>query len=228
MNDIRDQIWLGVDVGINNLALVKALINISNNSCKVLDATCVDLTIMKHKRVPKCNCILYHSNDAYDRVQHMLQEMGPEWFEPAARILIERQPITGLVHIEQLLYGEFRNRASLISPNKMHTWLGISHLPYEQRKEKTVEMATPYLNDMDKSHVWNMRERKHDMADALCLILFELHVTYNEYKKKNNSNTECCYLNQTIQISDNMNLDEYFKQFQFSETIKADDFMKIK
>ena len=49
----------------------------------------------------------------------------------------------------------------LVSPVSMHTHFGMRHLNYDERKERTVsiEGEIPY-------------ERKHDIADALCMIVY--------------------------------------------------------
>tara|TARA_B100001094_G_C18095385_1_gene752734 strand:- start:676 stop:1095 length:420 start_codon:yes stop_codon:yes gene_type:complete len=56
----------------------------------------------------------------------------------------------------------------------------INHLEYEARKERTENMAAPYLRHMT---AWNHYERKHDMADALCFILFYLFKKEKERKE---------------------------------------------
>ena len=75
----------------------------------------------------------------------------------------------GLKDIEALLMSAFRNKTILISPNSMHKHFHISHYDYEQRKEKTVGVATEYIG-----HIYDFQtvERKHDIADAVCLVLF--------------------------------------------------------
>lgn len=174
--------WVGIDVGLANLAIVKVQVNVAENILILENCMCVDLTQgFVHRKVKRKDCKLHHTKDAYDRISHFLQEFEGEWFSPnVKKIFIERQPITGLVHVEQLLFGHFRERAELVSPNEMHKWLGIGHLEYDQRKEHNVEYTKPYFAALNSEH-YEGRERKHDMADALCLLLFKLHVKHEEY-----------------------------------------------
>ena len=60
----------------------------------------------------------------------------------------------------------FKDKVILVSPVSMHTHFGMRHLNYEARKERTVEIANKYLNEEIPY------ERKHDIADALCMILY--------------------------------------------------------
>lgn len=164
------EIWVSFDVGLVNLAYVKSKINTSTYTIEtILNAKNIDLTNLPHTKVSRENCTLYHSNDVYDRIQHFIQEYEDEFLD-VDKVRIERQPITGLVHVEQLLFGYFRSKSQLISPNSMHKHFGINNLDYDQRKEKTVKIAEPYLENFQG---WD-RNRKHDLADALCILLYSL------------------------------------------------------
>lgn len=167
-------IYLGVDVGILNLALVKCKVE-NYNLVTILDARCVNLNELTHERVPLNQCTLEHSNDVYDKLQHLFQEY-PDLFSNVDQVRIERQPIGGLVHVEQLMFGHFRSKAKLISPNSMHKYFEIQQYDYDGRKIQTTRIAEPYLSHMTG---WQ-RERVHDLADALCIVLFSLSVEKKE------------------------------------------------
>lgn len=203
--------WVGIDVGLANLAVVKANVNIVENTLELEKCMCVDLTrALPHNRVNLQDCKLFHTKDAYDRVAHFLQEYEQEWMSPdVTKIFIERQPITGLVHVEQLLFGHFRNRAELVSPNAMHKWLNINHLTYEQRKQRTVEHTESYFAALYSVNYYG-RERKHDMADALCLLLYKLHLENEKVRKS--------MVLKTSFVD--------FEQFRFKKVIKSSDFLK--
>jgi hypothetical protein len=47
----------------------------------------------------------------------------------------------------------------------MHVHFGMRHLNYEERKERTVVISEKYMGEIPY-------ERKHDIADALCMIIF--------------------------------------------------------
>lgn len=161
---------VAVDVGICNLAYVEVDTGEDNlePQVNIISTQCIDLRVMQHIRISRSDCALYHSNDACDRVDHFIQD-HLVMLERADRILIERQPPVGLVHIEQLLLTRFRSKAQLCSPNTLHKWMGIGHLDYEGRKEKTTQHAETYLSQFAE---FKNAVRKHDMADALCFVLW--------------------------------------------------------
>jgi hypothetical protein len=198
-----------------NLAFVKARVQ-EFEIQEIVSAFCVDLTKVPHIRIPRSECKLYHTNDAYDRLQHFLQEYVEE-FQDMEKLFIERQPITGLVHVEQLLYGHFRDQAELVSPNSMHKWLGINTLDYEQRKVYTTQKAEPYLNQKND---WKSRERKHDMGDALCILLYVLNREKKQHKEEEQAREERerreKWNKQFIDHNQqNLPLDAFFKQFAY-------------
>jgi hypothetical protein len=65
----------------------------------------------------------------------------------------------------------------------MHKHFNINFLTYEWRKVKTVEIADTMLGHFPE---YRELERQHDIADALCLLLYWLHTT------KRAADTEAC------------------------------------
>ncbi len=102
-------------------------------------------------------------------------------FDSAELILIERQPPTGLVAIQELIMREYRNKSKLISPNAMLNFFGILKFEYLERKVHTERIAMEYLGGL-KTFIFN--ERRHDMADSLCILLYYLSVRRKEYQEK--------------------------------------------
>lgn len=205
-------IYLGIDVGIINLACVKILVNEKDFSItRILNAFSLNLFEILHAKVKLSECKLHHSNNIYDKITHFLQEYKDE-FSDVDCVCIERQPIGGLVHVEQLLFGHFRSMAKLISPNSMHKFLGIGQLIYDNRKKITSAVAEPYLKDFID---WKNKERVHDMGDAFCILLFALHKDQDEHNNK--IKKEQC-LNQQIAFHDkNITVDTFFNNFKFDE-----------
>lgn len=60
----------------------------------------------------------------------------------------------------------FKDKVCLISPVSMHTHFGMRHLDYDGRKERTVSLSERFAN------VNIPYERKHDIADAICMLLY--------------------------------------------------------
>ena len=103
-------------------------------------------------------------------------------FDACTHVLIERQPLVGHTDVEQILFFMFRHKAVLVSPNAMHNYFKISKYSYETRKYKTVMLAAHFLS-VDHFPEYHCLERKHDIADALCLLLFWIH-TQREASKR--------------------------------------------
>ena len=206
-------IYVGIDVGLVHLALVKAEVE-EYEIKSIIGLELIDLTRLTHTVVPKSECKLFHTNDAYDRISHFLQEYAG-FFTDVDQVRIERQPICGLIHVEQLLFGHFREKAKLISPNAMHKHFGIGHLTYEQRKEKTVIIASPYLKS---HHEWSKDTdaRLHDMADALCILMYSLHTERENYRRQSINREKIKFGSDTLTVSD------YLDTFKFNEVIVDD------
>ena len=145
---------LAIDIGYINMGLVLAECG-NGPGIKVEYLKKVDLGIYKNIR----------TNDFVDIIPLFVEEHN-HIFTSADKILIERQPPGGFTNIEILLHYMFRDKVSLISPVSMHTHFGMRHLDYEGRKDRTVAIANKYLDDEIPY------ERKHDIADALCMIIF--------------------------------------------------------
>jgi hypothetical protein len=164
--------WVAsVDVGIVNLAIVFAeLEDHTHRLIRIARCENVDTRNMVHDVVGPEECKLGHTKTSTDRLQHFVQERRT-WFDRCDRVLIERQPIMGHTDVEQLLYLTFRNKAELVSPNSMHKFFNISGYTYEGRKIMTVQIADQLLPP-DRFPEYHALERQHDVADALCLLLF--------------------------------------------------------
>lgn len=164
---------LSIDVGIKHLGLVWSDVA---KTTSFKDIKLLDMTAMLHKKVKKAECKLYHDNCICDWLEHLFQEI--EWFVEADHILIEKQPLSGLIAVEQLIMSRFRNKTHLVSPNAMHAWFGISQFDYERRKENTVKLCSHFFEQNQTNEqvleTFKNLNRKHDIADAVCLLMFWL------------------------------------------------------
>ena len=116
------------------------------------------------KKVSLADYKYIRSNDFVDIIPLFVED-HQSIFDGADRILIERQPPGGFQNIEILLHYMFKDKVTLISPVSMHVHFGMRHLNYEERKERTVVISEKYMGEIPY-------ERKHDIADALCMIIF--------------------------------------------------------
>ena len=164
------------DVGVTHLALVCAEVVRTEKVCiHAYHHVCADITVFPHKKVPRCDCQLQHTNTITDWMSHFFQEHATE-VEDCECVLIERQPITGLVSVEQSIFCKYRSKAILIHPKSMHKFLSISECTYDQRKEKVENLLQNKVEQgvwaMDNFEGWKALSRKHDIADAVALIYF--------------------------------------------------------
>lgn len=173
---------LAIDVGVRNLAM--ALVDVDRRRGKLMRIVAielVDLTALRHRRVPRHRCALPHSAEMCDRIAHLVQEYDDEWFARAdGGILIERQPLAGLKSVEQLLLATFRDRAELVHPCAVHAWARVAHQTYDERKRSAVARidallaAREAIADAAVRERWRAMVRAHDVADALMLVLYKL------------------------------------------------------
>lgn len=185
MNTDSIKFYLSIDIGIINLGYVYGYVNNNENNNKLLNNYCflntsklnsqitilecnnVNITIMKHSVIPFKDCKLCHDNCVSDYVDHFIQEKK-SMFDKAETILIERQPITGITNVQDLLMNKFRKKVILISPNKIHKYFNMSK-NYYIRKLQSEKIALEYLTEQ-YNFVNNIR--KHDIADALLIFIY--------------------------------------------------------
>lgn len=159
---------VGIDVGYYNLGLVLAECN--NEKVNVLYVQKVDITNYKTPGATELS----------DMINGFVTDYA-DTFEQADQVVIERQPPGGITSVEVLLHYIFRNKAILVSPLSMHKHFNIGHLDYEHRKERTEFIASKYLNDFN---YYKKLERKHDVADALCLVIYQSFHNGIAFKKQ--------------------------------------------
>ena len=165
-------LYTAIDVGYKNLGLIQ--VSVVDDEIQPLFMKKIDISRIPHKNVPICKCEIPHTNEVADHIAHFIQEYQDILYS-ADVILMERQPPGGLTNIEALLFFVFRDKIKLISPNSVHCHFGFSHLDYEHRKERVVSIASKHITLPDI-------ERKHDIADAFCMILYEVQKNQLKFK----------------------------------------------
>jgi hypothetical protein len=145
---------LSIDIGFHNLGLVLASWSRKNEPLEVEIAKKISLEDYKY---------IAPSNEIAHLVP-LFVDAHKILFQSADVILIERQPPGGFTNIQTLLHYMFIDKVILVNPVSMHTHFGMGHLNYEQRKERVESIASRYVTIEE--------ERKHDIADALCMILY--------------------------------------------------------
>jgi len=161
-----ERLILSIDIGIKHLALV--LINIDEHwqFQNIIWFDLVDITEFDCKP----DCAFFHTKTFADWIRHFIDKYE-HVINKAERILIERQPPNGLVVVEQLIFGCFREKSILISPTSVHKFFDIRQLDYEHRKIAVVNIARKYFTDKDYKKLCEY-DRKHDICDAVLFTIF--------------------------------------------------------
>jgi len=70
-------------------------------------------------------------------------------------------------------------------------------------------------------------DRVHDMADALCLVIYALHIDQKEHEKTKQIQIfeEKLKSKPILFIDDTKTADSFFEQFRFTPVISSKDFM---
>jgi len=182
---------LSIDIGITNLGYVYSeikiypheieskykarlqnnnyLLNLENikKDIKVIDCNRIDITKVKHRRVPFCVCKLHHDRCIPDYLDHFIQETV--YFDECDVLIIERQPPVGITNVQDLLFKLFREKVLLISPGSVHKYFNLPSCEYELRKLKSEKLSEIYLSAFDK---FTSNIRKHDISDAMLMIIY--------------------------------------------------------
>lgn len=167
---------ISIDVGFYHLGIIGANIHdIHNNNITIKFIGLINIQELCHECLlnEEYECGLCHDNCIADYMSHFFLKFDHE-LSKANFILIEQQPPSGLIAVQELLRFKYRNKVKMISPVKMHSFFNISKLDYEERKQFTIKKASPFLR---QSKMYRDCLRKHDIADAFCMILFFFKIT---------------------------------------------------
>jgi len=179
-----------IDIGITNLGYVYSelqidtdfgskykanmynenyLLNIINSKkdITIIDCDRIDITKVKHKKVAYCVCKLHHDRCIPDYLDHFIQET--EYFRECDVLLLERQPPVGITNVQDLLFKLFRDKVKMISPGSIHKYFGFPSGEYNIRKELSEKVSEEYLSNFS---TFTKNIRKHDIADAMLMIIF--------------------------------------------------------
>jgi hypothetical protein len=96
----------------------------------------------------------------------------------------------------------------------MHHHFSINHLDYDQRKEATTRMATPFLN---RFPVFKDATRKHDVSDALILLLFVLDKQIAAKEAAEEEAQKKAIQEELFQRCYSMGMEDYFNTFQYKK-----------
>lgn len=200
---------LSIDIGIINLGYVYSeieidlnfgskykatlynenhLLNNSHQEIKIIDCNRVDITNVKHNKVPFCMCKLHHDRCIPDYLDHFIQET--KYFEECDILILERQPPVGITNVQDLLFKLFRDKVKMISPGSVHKYFGLptgEKDSYVTRKQLSEDLSEKYLENFTS---FTENTRKHDISDAMLMTIYYYKTIKTEliekYEQKTN------------------------------------------
>ena len=188
-NESNESTILCVDIGIHHLGLAGLLFDDEYNLIRVVGIDMINITEFIHPEgINFENCHLHHTKTFTDWMEHVFYTYS-HVFDGVDSIIIERQPPQGLVAVEQLIFSKYRDKCELVSPNSMHKHFNIGHMDYDRRKIAVTNISTHYILLSDVFYTENQKvlseynsfERKHDIADAICLGIYWLKKKHDIY-----------------------------------------------
>lgn len=174
---------VSIDIGVCNLGISVSFVTREFLLEEVIWIDLIDITKYTHKRVSKEQCKLHHTRTFSDWIDHFFQE-NEDFFKEADYILLERQCPQGFTVVEQLIFNRWRNKSHLINPVSMHKFLGISYLTYDERKIETTKIGSSLITNPILREQLTYYQRKHDICDSLCIMLYWLRKKSKEYYVK--------------------------------------------
>lgn len=204
---------LSIDIGIINLGLILLECNKDYTLHDIIWFDLINITSFNHlDRQSEKECRLSHTKTFTDWLSHIFY-LHHELFTLCSHILIERQPPSGHVAVEQLLFFNFREKSVLIHPRSVHSFMGWKQEDnYEIRKKKSVEVLQYRLLRSERKYLqqeFDKFNRQHDISDAYIQSLYFLSKKYIE-NKMNKSHS-------TIDIND------FFNKYKFNMSVKEED-----
>lgn len=178
---VDKDIIVGIDIGIVHLGMVWMKKSTQQFvGCKLIDLTrVIDEHHRFHKmRSPK-ECKFKHDNGCLlDKINHFC-DLYTWLLEKASCIYIERQPIQGIIIVQEFLFDKFRDKVILISPRSMHAYFFGQKTDYEMRKQLSLEVAAKFPMSLEcREEFERLRdrpiytERGHDISDAMLVAQY--------------------------------------------------------
>lgn len=167
---------LSIDVGLYHFGYTYIRANDDYTLNKIIDCDLVDITSACKDKF----CVLYHDACISDYMSHFFKNYNEMLLESNI-ILVEQQPPLGFIAIQELIRYKYREKTIMVSPSSVHAHFNIGFLDYNQRKIQTEKYAMGYMSDI-KNFVF--QNRRHDIADSFCQLMFYLEVQNKLHVKK--------------------------------------------
>jgi hypothetical protein len=155
--------FAGVDPGFRHLAV--ASIDVDVRTMRIVSDRCVLVDAVKaQEQCTDTKCV--HTKTTSSRLRHVYAKLD-NIVNKAEAIYIERQPLTGMTDIEQLLFDRWRGNSVLINSRRMRKSLDCWTDDYDDRKVLALQRAEQLRRVyMDSEPPWVLGDRNHDAAEA--------------------------------------------------------------
>lgn len=108
----------------------------------------------------------------HDALSSMFKERKSQ-FDQADVIVLERQPpMSAGAPLEFMFRERYRSKCVFVCPQTLHKHFELSGYEYEARKEKSVNIASQFLQYSSVIHKFSALARKHDVSDAVLLLMY--------------------------------------------------------
>ena len=200
---------ISIDIGVCNLGISCSIITEDFNLEEIVWIDLVNLTEFSHNAVKREDCKLPHSRTFSDWMEHFFQEYK-HFFDVCDFVIVERQPPTGFVVVEQFIFNRFRNKCHLVSPVNYHSFFNMRDLDYEHRKIKSETIGMRFIQDDDLLRQIEFYNRKHDITDSICMLIYwldkrqKIHI---KQQKIDYANTLCFK---------GVNINKWLEQFRYN------------
>jgi hypothetical protein len=210
---------ISIDIGITHLGFSLGITDKAFNLIHLEWVNMIDITKYTHNfDLHDKECGIDHSSNQFaDWLQHFFLEYKT-LFDISDFILIEKQPPKGLVVIEQIIMFNYREKCHLVHPRSMHSFFGIGSTningenSYEERKKQTQIIAQRCADWHPRAlDYYSKLQRKHDVTDAICLMLFWLRQQNKIYTREENIRR----MTEVKMSNSNMSGLEYLEQFRY-------------
>lgn len=167
---------LSIDIGHDHLGLVGGIVWENYKLDRIFLCKLINIkSLVTECDIP--NCPLKHSLSISDYMSHLFMIYQSD-FEEANCILVERQPPTGFIAIQELVLFKYREKTHLISPNSVHKHFGMS----KNQKFRKIFTTKFSHKDLHSFEDYQLNPRKHDLGDAYCILIYYLsnkQIKYN-------------------------------------------------
>lgn len=170
---------LCIDPGIVSIGIVQVVVNDDFTLKEIVSCDAINITKLTNGHV-------------HDLISALLTQ-EKHIFDAVDAIVLERQPpMSAGMPLEIILRERYGDKLTFISPSTLHKAFGLQGYEYDGRKQRCVEIVTEQLRRWALDGVLNAIEastriqsmhRKHDVCDAILILIYWLKHKHKEYVK---------------------------------------------